>query len=103
MRSVGYGMADWEDGALVQKIGEFCCTSKYVRFLIFHLRTHTEKVEVKIKDLSDNDPSHTQLYRYLGIVKRTLIAVEKEVGRKEYRQRSFQRRGMQKMVWLLCR
>ena len=86
-------MADWEDGARVQKIGEFCCTSKYVRFLIFHLRTHTEKVEGKIKDLSGDDQSHTQLYRYLGIVRRTLLAVEKEVRRKEFRKSNCQIRG----------
>ena len=58
-QGVVYGMATKIEGGSTRKIGEFCCTNNYVKFLIFHLRTHTERVEGRVKELSSDDETHT--------------------------------------------
>ena len=65
------------------KSGEsFGSPQKYIHFLVFNLHLHTKRVKEKIDDLEYEDKGVKQVSRYLGMVERTLEAVQNEMNGK---------------------
>ena len=78
-RTVTWGMAKCRDEEKIPEIGEFCCTTNFVKFHVFNLRQHVERSRVRLDTISEGSPRINQIVRYLTFVRKTLTSVEEEL------------------------
>ena len=63
----------------IPEIGEFCCTTDYVKFHVFNYRQHVERSRDRFDTILAGSSGINQIVRYLTFVLRTLTSVEKEL------------------------
>ena len=88
-------MEKCRDEEEIPEIGEFCCTTNYVKFHVFNLRQHVERSRNKLDTISAGSPGINQIVRYLTFVLRTLTSVEKELKDKG-KYRNFDKKEKQR-------
>ena len=70
---------------LFRELQNFGCTAEYLGFNLHHLRRHVERTATKISIINSNkDPKIHQIFRYLNIVTRTLLAVTADLKKGSY-------------------
>ena len=71
---------------LIHEIENFGCTEEYLRFNLHHLKKHVERVANKISLLNTKkDPEFHQIFRYLILMARTLLAVTTDLKKRSRR------------------
>ena len=73
-------MADRPDPSSSKSGENFGSPLKYIHFLVFNLHLHTKRVKEKIDGLDYEDKGVRQVSRYLGMVERTLEAIQNEMN-----------------------
>ena len=68
---------------LIREVENFGCTEEYLRFNLYQLRNHVERVASKISILNTKkDPEFHQIFRYLTLMARTLLAVTTDLKKR---------------------
>ena len=71
---------------LIQEIENFGCTEEYLRLNLHHLKKHVERVANKISLLNTKkDREFHQIFRYLILMARTLLAVTTDLKKRSRR------------------
>lgn len=81
-------MSNREVGPLQHEAQGLFSPLTHTLFLLFYLRNHIRKVSEKVESFGSGDRGSVQLSRYLGLVDRTLKAVEREVEEKRRQKES---------------